>query len=64
MHEMAYENLLAAYKAWKSAMPSIQASTFLSKVLETGQAGQWAAEVAKFLLSQNSLEELFPSRPE
>jgi hypothetical protein len=58
---MAYENLLEAFKAWKSAMPSIDASEFLSKVLQTEQVGQWAAEVARFLLSQGSLEERFSS---
>jgi len=58
---MAYENLLEAFKAWKLAMPSIDASEFLSKVLQTEQVGQWAAEVARFLLSQGSLEERFSS---
>jgi len=56
---MAYKNLLIAFKAWRSAIPSIKVETFLEKVLQTKEVGTWAAEVASFLLSEKSFEEYF-----
>ncbi|MGQ9513460.1 MAG: hypothetical protein ACUVTL_00135 [Thermoproteota archaeon] len=59
LHRIAYKNLLAAFKAWRSAIPSIQVKNFLERILQTNEVGSWAAEVARFLLSENSVEEIF-----
>jgi len=58
-HRMAYENLLKGFRAWRSAIPSMGAHEFLSKVLEVVGLGSWAADVAKLLLSDGSLAERF-----
>lgn len=52
---MAYENLLKGFRAWRSAIPSIEIPEFLSRVLEVEGLGSWAVDVAKLLLSDPSL---------
>lgn len=59
LHGIAYENLLKGFRAWKSAIPSIDVPTYLSKVLEEEDTGSWSVEVAKLLLSEVSLAERF-----
>jgi hypothetical protein len=61
---MAYENLLRGFRMWRSAVPSIQAAEFLSKVFVTEGLGKWAAEVAKLLLADVSLAERFAADAE
>jgi len=56
---MAYENLLKGFRAWRSAIPSMEVPEFLSKVLKVEGLGSWAADVAKLLLSEPSLAERF-----
>ena len=58
-HRKAYENLLEGFRAWRSAIPSMEAPEFLSKVLGVVGLGIWAADVAKLLLSDLPLAERF-----
>jgi len=59
LHGMAYANLLKGFRAWRSAIPSMAVSAYLSKVLQAEGTGSWAAEVARQLLSQPLLAERF-----
>lgn len=59
LHGTAYENLLKGFRAWRSAIPSMDISAYLSKILETEGTGSWAAEVVRQLLSQAPLAERF-----
>jgi len=56
---MAYGNLLEGFRAWRSAIPSMDVPEFLSRVLEVEGLGSWAADVTKLLLSEPSLAERF-----
>jgi len=58
-HGIAYRNLLKGFRAWKSAISSIEVPEFLSKVLEAEGLGSWAADVVKLLISEPSLAERF-----
>ena len=51
--------MVKGFRAWRSAIPSMGAPEFLSKVLEVEGLGSWAADVAKLILSGPSLAERF-----
>jgi len=55
-HKKAYENLVEKYKVWKEAA-DITWTEYLNEILRNPNSGLWVKEVAKQLLSQQSVKE-------
>jgi hypothetical protein len=49
-HEMARNNILAAYQKWIIAFGDMEWAEFLHKIEKLEGSGEWTREVAKYLV--------------
>ncbi|MHA1606880.1 MAG: hypothetical protein ACTSWP_04980 [Candidatus Freyarchaeota archaeon] len=61
-HQLAYENIKKHYKDWKAAL-DVTWDEYLRKILENANTGEWAKEVAKYLI-ENQHKDLHDEREE
>lgn len=52
-HQSAYLNLKREYNNWKNAL-NITFQDYLKKIIENENTGEWAREVATYLLNEKS----------
>jgi hypothetical protein len=49
LHKKAYENIVKKYELWKRAL-EISWKEYLSEIVKNPLTGEWAKEVAKYLI--------------
>jgi len=55
LHLKAYENIVKNYDAWKKAL-EISWKEYLSEVVKNPLTGEWAKEVAEYLIKSGDKE--------
>lgn len=55
LHAEAYESILKSYDAWRRAL-DISWKEYLSEIVKNPLTGQWAKEVAEYLIKSGERE--------